>query len=721
MTPAGPPWPGRFCSRRSATASAWVAGNHMKRGTTVDAPSRSACATPFACFGRPSVLSSLLLATVFATTPVSADEAAERLDDVTVRGARAAMAESDAIDRAAFVTVIEATDFVEGATSLPELLQKSVGVTIRRFGGPGALATASIRGSSAEQVTVLLDGIPLNRARSGAVNLSNIPLRVVERIEVYRSFAPLRFQPSSIGGVINIVTRRPSDEPTAEARATYGSFGSYEVNGAHSARHGTVSHLLSATFAGSDGDFEFEDDNGTRVEPSDDETTTRKNNDFDGVDLFGKVLFSPDDDFELEAFAEHFDKDEGVPGIASNQSRDARLDTRRNLMHLKATRAGFIHPDLDARARVFGLLEETRFRDRQGEIGLGRQDNVNETRAAGADVYVNWLAGEGHVLSALATVQHEVFDGRDKLADVHFADQKRTVYQAGVEDQIFLMGGRLTLEPQLLYTYLDNDFDGDTGQIVPVEASGANDDNLGYRLGGRFDVNPFLAAKFNGGRAYRYPNLTELFGDRGTVIGNPGLDPETSWRWDFGLEFDRRDWLLGPLRLERAFLAGAAFRTDSDDLILFEQNSQRTVRPVNVSDAETWGIEAAFSVELFGFLNLKGNYTYTDSENTSDIPFLSGNQLPGIPESELFLRADVVSARARAWYEYDYLDGNYLDRANFERVDDRRIHNVGLTMDAPRDVMVTFEVKNITDEQVSDVLGFPLPGRAYVGTVLAKF
>jgi len=224
--------------------------------------------------------------------------APEGVGGVTVRGGRAD--EDDPARRAAFVTVIDAAEFRDSATSVPELLQKSVGVSIRRFGGPGSLATASIRGSSAEQVTVLLDGVPLNRARSGAVNLSNIPLRIVERIEVYRSFAPLRFQPGAIGGVVNIVTRTPGEGPTADARATYGSFGTYEVNGAHSGRNGAWSHLLSATAGGSDGDFEFKDDNGTRIEPSDDETTDRENNDYDGLDLFGSLAWDGGEALRLE-------------------------------------------------------------------------------------------------------------------------------------------------------------------------------------------------------------------------------------------------------------------------------------------------------------------------------------------------------------------------------------------------------------------------------------
>ena len=116
-----------------------------------------------------------------------------------------------------------------------------------------------------------------------------------------------------------------------------------------------------------------------------------------------------------------------------------------------------------------------------------------------------------------------------------------------------------------------------------------------------------------------------------------------------------------------------------------------------------------------------GNYTYQDAQNTSDIPFLKGNRLPGIPESELFLRLELSNRWAKLFYDYNYLSDNYLNTANSRKVDDRRIHNAGISVYPAKFATLTFEVKNIGDEPVSDVLGFPLPGRSYFGTVLFEF
>jgi iron complex outermembrane receptor protein len=641
------------------------------------------------------------------------------LENIRVEGTRISGLDEDESRRAGFVTVIEAEEFDTRATDVAELLEKSVGVSVRRFGGAGDPATASIRGSSSEQVTVLLDGVPLNRARSGVVDLSNVPLRIVRRIEVYRSFTPLRYRSAAIGGVINIVTRSAGEEPVTEAAVTYGAFNGYELNGIHAGGAGTAKFLVAGNLAGSDGDFEFRDDNGTRFERSDDETTNRENNDFDSRELYTSAEFAVSKNWTLEAFGELFDKDEGVPGISSNQSSNARLDTRRGMVNMRASADRLGVDGLSGWLRLFAVTEESHFRDPLGEIGVGRQNSVDNNRALGAEAYTDYFLGDSHVLSALASLQTERYDNEDQLAGTTSRNQDRTIYQFGIEDQVFLWNDRLTLEPQISQVWIDNDFGGPVDSSGR-EASGEDDDFLSYKLGGRLELGGGWALKANVGRAWRYPTLTELFGDRGTVTGNPRLDAERSDKWDLGFSFASSGSATGRLGIDRISFEAAWFQSDARDLILFEQNSQRTVRPVNISEAETRGVEVAAGATLFGHVDLTANYTWIDSENRSGIPFLRGNQLPGVPEQELFVRADIYNDRFRAWYEFVGADDNFLDQANFEKVKDRSVHNAGVSATLRDSLILTFELKNITDERISDVLGFPLPGRAWFGRAVLK-
>ena len=88
--------------------------------------------------------------------------------------------------------------------NLPELLKQVPGLHIIELKGRGAYTTASVRGSTASQVAVYVDGVLMNLGSEAAVDLSTIPVENVERIEVYRGYIPARFGGASMGGVINI-------------------------------------------------------------------------------------------------------------------------------------------------------------------------------------------------------------------------------------------------------------------------------------------------------------------------------------------------------------------------------------------------------------------------------------------------------------------------------------------------------------------------------------
>src|SRR2546425_254518 len=159
-----------------------------------------------------------------AATPSTPEAPKGPVETIEVRGNEDGAA---VLDTTAFATVIRAEDFADRITSVPELLRDLVGVQVRGLGGE--FATVSIRGSSAEQVMVYLDGVPLNRALGGGVNLADLPLGQVESIEVYRGFTPAGLPAASIGGAIMIHPRRAATSPSASVSASIASSRSAEA------------------------------------------------------------------------------------------------------------------------------------------------------------------------------------------------------------------------------------------------------------------------------------------------------------------------------------------------------------------------------------------------------------------------------------------------------------------------------------------------------------
>ena len=116
-----------------------------------------------------------------------------------------------------FVSVIHREDFEGKMEDLADVLQNEAAVEVRQSGGLGSFSTISIRGSSSDQVMVFLDGVLLNDASGGGVDLSSISLSDVESIEIYRGVTPINFDKASIGGVVNIKTLRAKEGIHASA------------------------------------------------------------------------------------------------------------------------------------------------------------------------------------------------------------------------------------------------------------------------------------------------------------------------------------------------------------------------------------------------------------------------------------------------------------------------------------------------------------------------
>jgi len=127
------------------------------------------------------------------------------------------------------VTVIHPDDYKGEQKDLADFLKMVPGVHVREVNGKGQYTTVSVRGSTTAQVGVFVDGVLFNLGGDAAADISTIPVHNVERIEVYRGYIPSRFGGTFIGGVINIVTKKPN-RGNVTASVGRGSFGGKKAN-----------------------------------------------------------------------------------------------------------------------------------------------------------------------------------------------------------------------------------------------------------------------------------------------------------------------------------------------------------------------------------------------------------------------------------------------------------------------------------------------------------
>lgn len=154
------------------------------------------------------------------------------------------------------VTVIRPAEYKGEQKDLPDLLKMVPGVHVREVNGKGQYTVVTVRGSTAAQVGVFVDGVMTNLGGDAAVDISTIPVKNVERIEVYRGYIPARFGGTFIGGVINVVTKKPT-KANISAELGKASFGGKSASLEVVSPLASGSLLVGLNYEAAKGDFPY--------------------------------------------------------------------------------------------------------------------------------------------------------------------------------------------------------------------------------------------------------------------------------------------------------------------------------------------------------------------------------------------------------------------------------------------------------------------------------
>src|SRR6185295_16632045 len=145
----------------------------------------------------------------------------------------------------------------------------------------------------------------------------------------------------------------------------------------------------------------------------------------------------------------------------------------------------------------------------------------------------------------------------------------------------------------------------------------------------------------------------------------------------------------------------------------------RIPRPQNVGSTRVSGHELRLEAGGPAGLSLSSNYTRQDAKNLTPFPEFHGNEVPSLPRDELYARFAVDRTYWSLAYELLYRSDVFLDQANLlEPSPAYTTHSLTVELRHPRSgFTLTVEGRNLSDEQVEDVVGFPVPGRAFYVTL----
>jgi iron complex outermembrane receptor protein len=617
-------------------------------------------------------------------------------------------------DKAAAASVVRPEDSPRVYDDLGSLLLEVPGVTVTRTGSLGAYSTLTLRGANPDEVRIYLDGVPLNVAAGGAVDVSTLPLGDVERVEVYRGTTPLAFGESALGGIVSITTRTPGAARVA-ARAGAGSFGSEFGDVSAGGRAGRVRLYLGLHGLAARGDYPYLNDNGTALNTADDFYGPRPNNDaLQGDGVFRAALtLAGRRTLGLGLIA--FGRDEGLAGRGAFPTMTARFGTARGLATLRYESRDDLGPGGRLSVAAFASEQRDRLRDPNGELGGAPTREHATTQSFGVNAYAARPLGDWARAAVVLEGRRETYAPADDLAAVPFGiPARRLVGVAGGELDLRVRRLDLDVIPSVRAEAMEDLVSGSDLFGAPATHPEVRRVMPVWRLGLVRPLGAEAALKANVGRYGRAPSFLELYGSSNSrLLGNIDLLPERGTNADLGLWLDHAG--------ARAAVASrtTVFAALADDLIVWQYTSWGQGRADNIGQARVWGVEQELRLAAGRWARLVGQYTYLVATDRSGTLATEGRQLPFHPRHHLYARPEIVRVpfpgglEAAVYADADVRGETYADGANLARFPTRLLLGAGVSVARPGShLRLTASAANLTDTRTADGLDWPLPGRS---------
>jgi outer membrane cobalamin receptor len=552
------------------------------------------------------------------------------------------------------------------ATSAPDV-KTALGLVptlvINDVGGAGGVATVTMRGATAQQVLVLLDGHRLATAQSSWFNLNDLPLPAgrIARIEVLPVPASALYGADALGGVVNIISKPVGTTPELQLSLGNGTHNEWRTTAGAQFGLGNIGLRFDGQLHTGDG--------------------YRENGDFDSKSFVGSARLAPAP-WGLELSWQSLDRTEGVPGPAAFPSPSARERDKRQ--GLRADVSYVATSGWDFRAGGATSTQNLDFNDPappsfDPAVPALPVASSHENRSHGADFQWDLDTGSGEVY----TVGGEWVV--DRILSTNDGDHETDRWGLYAQDQWragdWSSVGAIRRDEHSVYG-------GQTSPSLSVMWSPS-----GWRVWAGL------------ARGYRAPNFDDLYWNEQFLKGNPDLKPESSWSWEGGVE---KAW--GSLGHARA----TYFTRTVKDLIQWvDKNGDFVYSPENVASALVRGYEVELAWTPTAGLSIPIGYQAVKATDED-----TGERLPGVVHS-LWRMAALYAGKSYSWS----LEWARTDRGAFQYKPGSWNYDVlnaaaawtGKLGRIP--VRASVRLDNLQDKAYETVEGYPMPGRTVFAEV----
>lgn len=586
-------------------------------------------------------------------TPALADEA----DDTIV--VTATRVETPLSEVGQSVSVVTREDIERTqATQATEVLARLPGVSVSSTGGFGQTSSVFIRGAENAQSLVLIDGVRINDPGDvgGGFDFGALTIGQFDRVEVVRGSSGVLWGSRAIGGVINFITARPTEQWAASAQAEYGWRDRRQVGASAAGMLGPVGLTLGGNWMKGDGFSAFDERLG-------------------GTEKDGFESRSANARAQIEI----------VPGLSADAGGFY-------------TKANYDYDNTGADALNLGLKRDTlgyanlRYSGLDDRLSARVGYGITDTRRVSDDARFGPYETNGRT---------ERFEGQVSYTPVEMAsvllgaetEKSKFSDNFGSKDSTSIDSyyGNLTLRPLHGLTLnggLRYDDHADFGHRTTFAANGA------WVLFDSADT-PVLRASY--GEGFKAPSLYQLYTNG---IYSP-LKPETSKAWDIGVE---QPFAEGKGRFTLTWFDRRTRNLIDYDLANFNY--------YNIGRTRAKGIELGMVVNDWEGFDLSLSYTYLDAKNE-----LTGARLARRPENNFYASIDKTwDLGLRLGADLQVGGSRYDDIANTRFIDGHVVVGLRASYPVTDRIEVYGRVENVFDEHYEVVRSYGTPGRsAYAG------
>lgn len=656
------------------------------------------------------------------------------------------------------VNALDVKPQVNTLKNLSEMVNRTTGIKIREEGGVGSDFELSINGMSGNSVRYFIDGMPLDAKGSG-VSLANLPVNIIDRIEIYKGVVPASLGADALGGAINIITNQ-AKKNYLDVSYGIGSFHTHKVDMNAQFVEPATGLIIKPTLGIN---YSKNDYTMKGVEVWDESSreyvlVNRKRFHDDYFSLLGQlevgfVNQSWADAFFVSGSYSKVDKELQTGSIQSKVYGMAERQADAWNISARYLKDNFLIDNLKLNASLshtwdHSLTVDTAFRKYNWDgtyIESSRNEITGRDRSLRhykrpltiARANLDYRFNPSHSLNLNYLLSRTGNDRYDEI-DTEFEPSNDILAKhiIGLSyNQLFFRGkmnntffvkdyiNHLDIRQQDLYWI--------TGSSDVASSSTKN--HVGYGVGTRYTFREELALKASFEHSVRLPLARELLGNGTTVYPNVKLNPENSNNVNLGT--------YGSIRLAPGHLlyyeANGFYRNVKDYIHAVISEAEGMMQYENVASVDIKGVEGEMRYNWKDYLQAIVNCSYQDARDKQEYradgkPSISyNNKVPNRPW--FFSNAEVnftlrnlfqKDSKIRLGYHYQYVHWFFLTWEGYgvleskSKIPTQHLHTAVLTYSWDRErYNISLECNNLFDSKIYDNFMLQKPGRS----VFCKF